>query len=307
MAEWKGLEYQKRIKVLDRDNVGLVIRFQLWEKKPSQNPAMFCVAVTHLLFNSKAGDVKLAQLALLLAELDCITQQGRLPCVLCGDMNSVPPSPLVKFIETGTLNYSQLSAVQVSGYHKEWSSRPIPIPLLPPAMAIGQDCHYRPVSKYTGGGDGGGGTTPPQREGGSPVPVLSHSFTFSSAYPHPSPSTPPSTVTTYHSSGFETVDYIYFTSSSTHPLSSSSTHPASSSSTHPPSSSSTHSPSQPVSGTTSPQTRGRGRGGGRAGFRLLGRRDLISAERLLQLGPQPHHLLPSDHLWLLASLQLIPA
>ncbi|KAK6307222.1 hypothetical protein J4Q44_G00223700 [Coregonus suidteri] len=31
-----------------------------------------CVATTHLLFNSRRGDLKLAQLAMLLAEIDCI-------------------------------------------------------------------------------------------------------------------------------------------------------------------------------------------------------------------------------------------
>ena len=35
-----------------------------------------CVATTHLLFNPKRGDIKLAQLAVLLAELDRFTRKG---------------------------------------------------------------------------------------------------------------------------------------------------------------------------------------------------------------------------------------
>ena len=35
-----------------------------------------CVATTHMLFNPKRGDIKLAQLAVLLAELDRFTRKG---------------------------------------------------------------------------------------------------------------------------------------------------------------------------------------------------------------------------------------
>ena len=233
---------------------------------------MFCVATTHLLFNQKAGEVKLAQLALLLAELDLMAtaetpEQSPLSCLLCGDLNSLPHSPLLRFIETGRLDYSQLTGPQVAGYNGKASShRLIPIPLLPPDMGIRHDCrHHQPPSKHTstpappaggGGGEGSGGGGGKSTAAAAATAVLSHPFVFFSAYRHPSPSSPsspPSTITTYHSSAFETVDYIYFT----------------------PSISSAH-----TSKTTPPR-------GGRAGFKLLGRRELASGQRLLALGPQP--------------------
>ena len=271
VAEWRGIEFQRRVSVLDRDNVGIVVRFEM-----SEESVGFCVATTHLLFNPRAGEVKLAQLACLLAELDKMATPSpgkpHLPCVLCGDMNSLPQSPLLGFIETGRLDYSQLSGGDVSGYHNKGPHlRPIPVPLLPPEIPIGQNCcHHSPTGTDITPSTGGASSLAGHGKTGVPTAVLSHPFTFSSAYPHPSRATPTPTITTYHSSAFETVDYIHYTSC--------------------------------LTPSTSPSPGARG-----AGFCLLSRRALVSSHTLLKLGPQPHHLLPSDHLWLLACLQLIPA
>lgn len=297
-----------------------------------QGPPMVCVATTHLLFNPRAGEVKLAQLACLLAELDHMASSPggpSLPCILCGDMNSVPLSPLLRFIETGLLDYAHLTGNQVAGYYHERSrNRPIPTPLFPPDVAIGQDCRYcsppSPMAADTteGTGELSTGASGPAHEEGSgdsspstaaaPRAVLSHPFSFSSAYPHPSRGSPPSTVTTYHMSAFETVDYIHYTPwndpATVHPHTPHLAPPAATfSHTGPVSATASQvskdravlSASSPASrGVTTPST-------GWAGFRLLSRHALLSTHTLLELGPQPHNLLPSDHLWLLACLQLI--
>lgn len=251
----------------------------------------FCVGTTHLLFNPKAGEVKLAQLASLMAELDhmaAIPGNPPLPCLLCGDLNSLPLSPLMRFIETGVLDYSQLTGNQVAGYFNERSQlRPIPVPLFPPTIAIGQDCRHS--SALTSTQDTASGTSSRSQTGPAssttPSSVLSHSFTFTSAYPHPSTGNPPSSVTTYHMAAFETVDYIHYTPSVS---------PS-------PSTTARGARSKPLS----PAASGGDGAQSRGGFRLLSRRALPSTHTLLGLGPQPHHLLPSDHLWLLASFQLI--
>lgn len=257
------------------------------------------MGTTHLLFNPRAGEVKLAQLACLLAELDQMASapgSPSLPCILCGDLNSLPLSPLLQFIETGQLDYSQLTAHQVAGYFNERSEhRPIPVPLLPPTVPIGQDCRY--ISAVTKAQeDTASAPSGSAHEAGptAPSPVLSHPFSFTSTYPRPSTGNPPSTVTTYHTSAFETVDYIHYT-------------PADSPS--PPTHTGPAAPggrNKQVTTPSSPSGSG-GASRGKGGFRLLSRRALPSTHTLLGLGPQPHHLLPSDHLWLLASFQLIPA
>lgn len=93
--------------------------------------------------------------------------------------------------------------------------------------------------------------------------ILTHTFTLVSAYPH-SKSWRPSTVTTFHQQAFETVDYIFFS---------------------------------PV------VCRMHGSRKQVTGFNLLKRKVLPSTHTLLDLGPQPHQYLSSDHLLLQATFQ----
>jgi protein angel len=65
LLEWTSVEYfQVGIESLDRDNVAIIAKFEPLRKS---SPTTFCVATTHLLFNPRRHDVKLAQTALLLA------------------------------------------------------------------------------------------------------------------------------------------------------------------------------------------------------------------------------------------------
>lgn len=95
--------------LLDRDNVGMVVLLQPNAAAAQSDPSSFvCVANTHLLYNPRRGDIKLAQLAILLAEIGRLSRlpdSSSNPVVLCGDFNSAPWSPLYRFLTTGCLEY----------------------------------------------------------------------------------------------------------------------------------------------------------------------------------------------------------
>lgn len=107
--------------VLDRDNVAVVLLLQPvvgGGSGAAAQGAPICVANTHLLFNPRRGDVKLAQLAVLLAEIDHAVKPWRSsgspsPIILCGDFNAVPNMPLYQLITTGQLYYHGLPAWMV--------------------------------------------------------------------------------------------------------------------------------------------------------------------------------------------------
>lgn len=133
------VEYFRRgVPSLDRDNVGQVVLLRPLDPPsgPSGSPGpsgpsgpsgpgqVLCVANTHLLYNPRRGDVKLAQLALLLAEITRVSRRedgSACPVVLCGDFNSVPWSPLYSFIRDSWLEYEgiPIGKVRASGVPPE--------------------------------------------------------------------------------------------------------------------------------------------------------------------------------------------
>ena len=114
--------YRPDTEVLNRHNVGIVLLLQPLVTQGSDTKAkgpLLCVANTHLLFNPRRGDVKLAQLAMMLAEIDrmvksCKVKGEQCNVVLCGDLNSVPQMPLYQLITTGELYYQGLPTWMVS-------------------------------------------------------------------------------------------------------------------------------------------------------------------------------------------------
>lgn len=95
---------------MDRDNVAVVLVLKLRQteesskvdeekeevKQKSTSPSKICICTTHLLWNPKRGDLKLAQLQLLLGKLKSITNSSNqpIPLLLCGG----------KFRSCGSLN-----------------------------------------------------------------------------------------------------------------------------------------------------------------------------------------------------------
>lgn len=104
-----------------RDNVGLTTLLQHKQQQLDSQPldstdgnlATCCVAVAniHILFNPKRGDVKIGQLRLLikhLQQLVCATlgsaAAGHVCCLVMGDMNHQPHSPIYNFMRQGWLD-----------------------------------------------------------------------------------------------------------------------------------------------------------------------------------------------------------
>lgn len=110
--------FRPGLELLNRDNVGLVLLLQplVPEGLGQVSVAPLCVANTHVLYNPRRGDVKLAQMAILLAEVDKVARLSdgsHCPIILCGDLNSVPDSPLYNFIRDGELQYNGMPAWKV--------------------------------------------------------------------------------------------------------------------------------------------------------------------------------------------------
>ncbi|XP_070157664.1 protein angel [Polyergus mexicanus] len=100
--------YQTDIELLNRDNVGIIAKLSLRDSPETQ----VVVATTHLLYNPRRNDVRLAQTQLLLAEIERIafvenTMMGPkyLPIILTGDFNLEPFTGVYKFLTEGSFEY----------------------------------------------------------------------------------------------------------------------------------------------------------------------------------------------------------
>uniref|UniRef100_A0A8C0W8Q4 Protein angel homolog 1 n=1 Tax=Castor canadensis TaxID=51338 RepID=A0A8C0W8Q4_CASCN len=142
--------FRPGLELLNRDNVGLVLLLQplVPEGLGQVSVAPLCVANTHVLYNPRRGDVKLAQMAILLAEVDKVARLSdgsHCPIILCGDLNSVPDSPLYNFIRDGELQYNGMPAWKVSGqedFSHQLYQRKLQAPLWPSSLGITDCCRY---------------------------------------------------------------------------------------------------------------------------------------------------------------------
>ncbi|XP_063804329.1 protein angel homolog 1 isoform X3 [Pseudophryne corroboree] len=142
--------FRPGIEVLNCDNVGIVLLLQprLADSQDGCPPTPLCVANTHLAYHPERGDAKLAQVALLLAEVDelsCSSNGSRCPIILCGDLNSTPNSPLYQLLHNGVLDCKRgLPAWKVSGQRLSGPphSKPLSSPLWPDILGINNHCQY---------------------------------------------------------------------------------------------------------------------------------------------------------------------
>ncbi|KAJ0063101.1 hypothetical protein NL108_012565, partial [Boleophthalmus pectinirostris] len=145
--------FRTEIELLDRHNVAIIVLLRPMiiqgSEVKAQGPPL-CVANTHLLFNPRRGDIKLAQLAILLAEIDkvvksCKRNGENCNIVLCGDFNSVPHTPLYQLITEGDLYFQGLPAWMISGQedlsYKSHVYR-LYAPLWPDTLGISDCCQY---------------------------------------------------------------------------------------------------------------------------------------------------------------------
>lgn len=262
------------VPLLDRDNVALILLLQpLGQSQPS---AALCVANTHLLYNPRRGDIKLTQLALLLAEMGRVSRLpdgASCPAVLCGDLNSVPWSPLYCFLRKACLEYEGLPTAKVSGQEENTrGQRVLTAPLWPATLGLSPQCQYQTHCSTTDG-------LPPAVEEGvsqeTPAPPrIEHPLRLSSAYSHQRHDGKPE-ITTCHSRSAITVDYILYT---------------------------------PAAGDVAAHTESSQAAplpGGR-GLQLLGRLGLVGQSELMKVNSLPNENHSSDHLPLLARFRLRP-
>ena len=131
LVKSKHISFRKPgVKLMDRDNVAIVVLLKPRTSHHSNN--LVCVSNTHLLFNKKRGDIKLAQLACLFAEIDEVarissSEEGACcyhPVICCGDFNSTPFSPIYDFVVHGSLNYHGMHRDNISGQNHFRSNYP---------------------------------------------------------------------------------------------------------------------------------------------------------------------------------------
>lgn len=108
LSQYKGIEFNRTdvANLLSRDNVGIiaVLKPRLQTKSKSSH---LVIANTHLIFNPKRCDIKLAQLKFFLSEIERMSLESydeiknercHYPTILCGDLNSTPDSDVSRFV-----------------------------------------------------------------------------------------------------------------------------------------------------------------------------------------------------------------
>ncbi|XP_015180128.1 PREDICTED: protein angel isoform X2 [Polistes dominula] len=132
--------YQPGIELLNRDNVGIVAKLSFRDSPNTQ----IVIATTHLLFNPRRNDIRLAQTQLLFTEIERIafienTESGPkyLPIIFSGDFNLRPYTGVYKFITEGSFEYYG------KGQNLEPTNfRPLSYILIPPRLRITDNCQY---------------------------------------------------------------------------------------------------------------------------------------------------------------------
>ena len=220
-----------------------------------------CVANTHLLFNPRRGDVKLAQLMLLLSKIDKLTYKGStdlsIPAILCGDFNLMPTSELYKLLNGGELAYEGLVTRTLSGQVTSTSPNPyerlLTSCVLPCSMSIADQCHYIDKDDQR-----------PHTQGSG---TMSHGLNLRSVYSDYVNGRGEKEVTTHHRLTNEAVDYIFYSQTNTEPA-------------------------EANSGRSATKSDGP--------VRLMGSLQLMTSEQMDNFGLMPNQQLSSDHLMLLA-------
>ncbi|XP_076442040.1 protein angel homolog 1-like isoform X2 [Babylonia areolata] len=157
--------------LLDRDNIAIIVELRPLRSSSKQRRAnsagarqeedKIVVANTHLLFNPRRGDIKLAQLMILLAEVDkhaylgpspeaplhwpLMSAQSRYcPVILTGDFNMQPQSDLYKFVVGGQMDYEGLLLREMSGQEEGRYGRNLLLgrDFFSPMFGVTESCQY---------------------------------------------------------------------------------------------------------------------------------------------------------------------
>ncbi|KAL0037278.1 hypothetical protein WJX79_010116 [Trebouxia sp. C0005] len=107
-------------KVINFSHLGLrdnVAQIMVLENCSDHRNEHLVVANTHILFNPKRGEIKVAQVRIILEAVDAMCQLygGNVPCMFMGDLNLTPDSPLYSFIASGQLDCAANDPRNLSG------------------------------------------------------------------------------------------------------------------------------------------------------------------------------------------------
>ncbi|KAF9939879.1 Protein angel 2 [Mortierella alpina] len=110
------VEYQANAFARTSENVGIVAILDVIGQGSTPTKTI-CVATTHILFNHRRGMIKLAQLKMLLDRSEVLMRQQpcAIPIVLCGDLNLVPDSLLMRFLMSKYVDVSKMPENFMSG------------------------------------------------------------------------------------------------------------------------------------------------------------------------------------------------
>lgn len=138
--------YQPNVPLLDKPNVAVLAKFSV---KQAADRQCFVVATTHLLYNPRRQDIRLAQCQLLLAEIDRLSANGRsrngkldyVPTILTGDFNLEPFTAPYRLLCDGKIQYEHRSVKSLET-HDEDASMSVGKWLLPPHLDITDHCQH---------------------------------------------------------------------------------------------------------------------------------------------------------------------
>ncbi|KRY91657.1 Protein angel -like protein 2 [Trichinella pseudospiralis] len=185
MVSIKGVELTIPGRIVDPYQIGLIacLRIRALDARSDLTEAQRTVVVanTHLRADQFNGDVKLIQLAILLAHVKKLAtvedensgQRQQRAVIMCGDFNSTALSPVLSFILNGVLFYPFVDKYHVSGYFRKVGSG-LQFPLLPPELGIDESsCCFKEDAQ----------TTPTTTNAFSfRKASLGHTFAFDSVY-----------------------------------------------------------------------------------------------------------------------------
>jgi len=133
--------------LLDRENVAIIAKFAL-----NRDPGVqFVIATTHLLYNPRRMDIRLAQVQILLAEIHRMAKPqddndaDYLPIILSGDFNLQPYTAPYNLIVNGTLDYCNLSQKTLNAAGQSQNANQIQTngrKLLPIKLGITDECQH---------------------------------------------------------------------------------------------------------------------------------------------------------------------
>ena len=195
---------------LNSENVGIIVLLEsMNDRLPKKT---ICVATTHILFNPKRGDCKLAQLIYLLASIDRMAFRGLElnekkaryhPTIICGDFNLAYKSVLYNFLRSSQLpNYREYNRCLMSGQLETSAQESfIEGSLLPESLGISDKSQFKSENErrlLTNKPDLFGGET------------LEHPFSLHSVYKHYNKIRNDYEITTCLRDSKKTVDYILY-------------------------------------------------------------------------------------------------